>query len=212
MGNVRPATGPLVASVNVGRAQEVFWHGQTIRTAIWKQSVQGPVMLRGVNLVGDDQADRSVHGGEYKAVYAYSMEDYEFWATAGKFEVRPGLFGENLTLQGLDLSRAIIGERWRAGTALLQVTQPRLPCFKLGIRVGDPKFPKCFQLALRPGAYLRIIEEGMIEAGDSVQVLMRPDHQITIRFAAESVRDPAKARALLAAPELPPSWRAIARS
>jgi hypothetical protein len=88
------------------------------------------------------------------------MEDYEFWAGTEKFEVRPGLFGENMTLRNLDLGGAVIGERWRVGSALLEVAQPRLPCFKLGIRVGDAEFPKRFQLALRPGAYLRIIEEG----------------------------------------------------
>ena len=194
--------------VNAGRARELEWHGKTIRTAIWKERIDGPVTLRGVNVGGDDQADRSVHGGEDKAVYAYAIEDYEFWAATERCEIHPGLFGENLTVQGLDLRSALVGERWRVGTALLEVAQPRLPCFKLGIRVGDPEFPKRFQLALRPGAYLRIIENGILQAGDIVRVAVRPDHGITMAMMIESLREPAKALALLDAPQLPVGWRA----
>ena len=201
---------PRLISVNVGTVQEVEWCGRTVQTAIWKHSIHGPLTLRGVNLVGDEQADRSVHGGADKAVYAYAMEDYEFWGGTEKFEVRPGLFGENLTLRNLDLGGAVIGERWHVGSALLEVAQPRLPCFKLGIRVGNAEFPKRFQLALRPGAYLRIIEEGALQAGDIVVVTYRPAHGVTVRLVAESVRDPVKARGLAAVPELPASWRARA--
>ena len=205
---------PRLISVNVGAGREVEWRGQTVRTAIWKHSVQGSVTLRGVHLVGDDQVDRSVHGGADKAVYAYAMEDYAFWAGTEEFEVHPGLFGENLTVRNLDLSGAVIGERWRVGTALLEVAQPRLPCFKLGIRVGDEEFPKRFQLALRPGAYLRIIEEGTLQAGDIVSMTLRPAHGVTVRFLAESVRDPLKARSLAVVPGLPAFWqeRALNRS
>lgn len=197
--------------VNVGKARELEWQGRTIRTAIWKHRIDGPVALHGVNLAGDDQADRSMHGGEDKAVYAYAVEDYEFWAGAETFEVHPGLFGENLTVQGLDLRGAVVGERWRVGTALLEVAQPRLPCFKLGIIVGDPEFPKRFQSAIRPGAYLRIIEQGIVQAGDTIRVTVRPRHDVTLRLMIESLRDPAKALALLAAPQLPAGWRARAK-
>ena len=204
--------GPIVLSVNVGSVQDVEWRGETVGTAIWKHPVTGPVALRGVNLVGDDQGNRTLHGGVDKAVYAYAMEDYEFWAATEKFSVHLALFGENLTVQGLDLAGALIGERWRIGTALLEVAQPRLPCFKLGIRVGDPEFPKRFQSAMRTGAYLRIIEEGALQAGDSIRIVDRPAHNVTIRLLAESVLDPAKLDAILAAPQLPANWRKRAQS
>jgi MOSC domain-containing protein YiiM len=197
-----------VISVNVGAIRELEWRGQTVRTGIWKHAVDGPVPLRGVNFVGDDQADRNVHGGADKAVYAYSIEDYDFWAKQETFEVGPSVFGENLTVQGLDLTSALVGDRWRVGTALLEVAQPRLPCFKLGIRVRDPRFLKRFQLAIRPGAYLRIIEEGAIQAGDRIDVVERPAHTVTMGLMVESVSDPAKARAIQVAPRLPENWRA----
>lgn len=196
-----------VISVNVGAIRELEWRGQTVRTAIWKHRVDGPVPLRGVNFAGDDQADRTVHGGADKAVYAYAIEDYDYWTKHEAFEVGPGVFGENLTVQGLDLTGALVGDRWRVGTALLEVAQPRLPCFKLGIRVGDPRFLKRFQLAIRPGAYLRILEEGVIQAGDRVHVIERPAHAVTMGLMVESVRDEAKARAIQAAPQLPENWR-----
>ena len=202
--------GARVLQVNVGTPRELEWHGKTIRTAIWKQGINGPVTLRGVNLAGDDQADRSVHGGEDKAVYAYAIEDYEFWAATETFAIHPGLLGENLTVQGLDLRGALVGERWRVGTALLEVAQPRLPCFKLGIRVGDPTFPKRFQAALLPGAYLRIVEQGTVQAGDSVRVTVRPNHEVTIGLMVDSLGDPSRASALLAASQLPAGWRAKA--
>jgi len=140
-------------------------------------------------------------------VYAYSIEDYDYWTKHEAFEVGPGVFGENLTVQGLDLTGALVGDRWRVGTALLEVAQPRLPCFKLGIRVGDPRFLTRFQRAIRPGAYLRIIEEGVIQAGDRVHVVERPSHAVTMGLMVESLRDEAKARAIQAAPRLPENWR-----
>jgi MOSC domain-containing protein YiiM len=197
---------PRVVSVNVGAIREIEWRGGIVRTGIWKQSVDGPVLVRGVNLAGDDQADRSVHGGADKAVYAYSVEDYEFWSKRETFPIHHGLFGENLTVQGLDLAGALVGERWRVGSTLLEVAQPRLPCYKLGIRVDDSRFLKRFQSALRPGAYLRIIEEGAIQAGDAVHVVERPSHAVTLRLMVQSVSDGAKARAIQAAPRLPANW------
>src|SRR6185369_13323010 len=128
---------PRVLSVNVGRAREVEWRGEMITTAIWKTPVTRRVALRGVNLAGDDQADRTVHGGPDKAVYAYAREDYDYWRTTEGLDVEPALFGENLTTEGVDLSAALIGERWSVGSTVLEVAQIRLPCFKLGIRLGD---------------------------------------------------------------------------
>ena len=143
-----PDTNARVTSVNVGHVREVTWHGRRIRTGIWKTPIDAPsVMARGVNLDGDDQADRRVHGGPDKAVYSYAVEDYLFWQQAEGFALTPGLFGENLTVRGLELRDAVVGERWRVGTAVLEVAQPRLPCYKLGIRVGDDDFPRRFEEA-----------------------------------------------------------------
>ncbi|MEP7116655.1 MAG: MOSC domain-containing protein [Acidobacteriota bacterium] len=197
----------VLRSVNVGAIRDVAWRGEIVRTGIWKQPVAGPVAVRGVNLVGDDQADRTVHGGPDKAVYAYAVEDYAYWAERETFAVYPGLFGENLTTEGIDLSSARAGDRWRVGTTLLEVAQPRLPCYKLGIRVDDNTFLKRFQAAHRPGAYFRIITAGVITAGDSVAVVSRPDHQVTMALMAASVTDRAKRAAVRAAPQIPAHWR-----
>jgi MOSC domain-containing protein YiiM len=158
-----------IVSVNVGEQRDVEWFGRTVRTAIWKSPVDGRIAVRGVNLAGDDQADRRVHGGPDKAVYAYAVEDYAWWAEQGE-DVGPGVFGENLTTEGVDLSGAVLGQRWRVGSVVLEVAQPREPCFKLGIRMGRASFRDDFAAAERPGAYLRIVEEGDVGAGDAIEV------------------------------------------
>src|SRR5438270_2105704 len=144
-------------SVNVGRPRTLVWEGRTVTSAIWKTPASGQVALRGINLSGDDQADRQAHGGPNKAVYAYGLGDYRFWQEQLGIVPEPGLFGENLTIDGVDVSQARIGERWRIGSALLEVSQPRVPCYKLGIRLQDRAFPRRFAAAGRPGAYLRIV-------------------------------------------------------
>src|SRR3954469_11361034 len=131
-----------VESVNVGVPRRVPVNGHSVLTAIYKDPVEGRVALRGVNLEGDDQADRRVHGGPDKAVYAYAAEDSEWWEAELGRPLGPAPFGENLTVRGLAVSDAVIGERWGVGSALLEVAQPRLPCFKLGLRMGDRLFPK----------------------------------------------------------------------
>jgi MOSC domain-containing protein YiiM len=197
-----------VVSVNVGLPRAVELEGRSITTAIWKQPVAGRVAVRGVNVAGDDQADRSVHGGADKAVYAYAREDTDWWEAELGRPLEDGTFGENLTVRGLDVSNSLVGERWRIGTAVLEVSQPRLPCFKLGLRMGDPRFVKRFASALRPGAYLRIVREGEIRAGDQIEVMHRPAHEITIELIARAyLRDHELAPRLLEAPELPEGWR-----
>src|SRR3982751_3259146 len=129
-------------------------------SAIGKAPVTGRVRVEGVNVAGDDQADRRVHGGPDKAVYAYAREDEDWWAQQLGRELPPGMFGENLTTEGVDVSGAVIGERWRIGPPLLEVGQPGLPCAKLGIRFGDPLMVRRFGEASRPGAYLRIVTPG----------------------------------------------------
>ncbi len=154
-----------VRSVNVGAARSVEHRGRQQRTAIWKLPVEGRVAVRGVNLAGDEQGDRRLHGGPDKAVYAYSSLDYDWWADQLGGRLEPGTFGENLTLDGVDLSASIVGERWLVGTTVVEVCQPRTPCWKLGLRMGDDRFPARFTAAGRPGAYLRIAREGEVGCG-----------------------------------------------
>jgi MOSC domain-containing protein YiiM len=199
-----------VLSVNVGAIREVRWREHIVTTAIWKDPVEGRIAVRGVNLDGDDQADREVHGGPDKAVYAYAREDYDAWRDRHGVETAPGLFGENLTVEGIDLRAAIVGERWHVGSALLEVAQPRLPCFKLGIRMADPRFPKRFQTEGRMGAYFRIVGEGDVGAGDVIEVVSRPAHGITLADMVAALRDREKADALVVVPRLPAFWRRVA--
>jgi MOSC domain-containing protein YiiM len=179
-----PTTSPRlighVGSVNVGAPRRVRWHGRTVTTAIWKQPVSGRVAARDVNLAGDDQADRRVHGGPTKAIYAYSEADYRWWAEKLDSPLGPGTFGDNLTVAGVDLAAAVVGERWGIGSATLRVTEPRIPCFKLGIRMGDAAFVDRFADAARPGTYLAIEQPGDIGAGDAIHLLDRPDHGVTV--------------------------------
>jgi MOSC domain-containing protein YiiM len=166
---------PRIASVNVGRPREIIVDGKAVRTSIWKDPVAGRVAVRGTNVSGDDQSDRTVHGGDRKAVYAYAREDLDWWAERLGRPLGSGTFGENLTTEGLDVTGARVGERWRVGTTLLEVTQPRLPCYKLEARMDRPGFIAEFIDGGRPGAYLRIVEAGEVGAGDTVRVESRPD-------------------------------------
>lgn len=205
-------TSGRLLSINVGIPRTITWMGRTDATAIWKTPVPGRVAVRGVNVDGDGQADRRAHGGQDKAVYAYAREDQGWWeATLGR-PVEPGAFGENLTLTGVEVTSAVIGECWEIGTVRFEVAQPRIPCWKLGARMNDPEFPRRFSLAGRPGAYLRIIREGDVGAGDEVRIVDRPDHGVTIGVAAH-IRTNAGADAarLLRAPQLPSKWHDWAR-
>src|SRR4051794_25335475 len=175
-------------SLNVGRPRPVgLRRGRPVQSAIGKAPVDGRVRVAGVNVAGDDQADRRVHGGADKAIYAYAREDTAWWGRELGAELGPGAFGETLTVEGVDVSGALIGERWRLGTIELEVCQPRFPCFKLGLRFGDPQMLKRFTRAERPGAYLRILREGEIGAGDDIEVADRPGHGITSALVARAV-------------------------
>jgi MOSC domain-containing protein YiiM len=210
-GDLDSATG-TVEAVNVGLPRAVRVNGREVLTAIWKSPVEGRVPLRGVNLGGDDQADRELHGGPDKAVYAYAAEDAETWEAELGQPLGPGAFGENLTTRGLPVSEAVIGERWAIGSAMLEVAQPRLPCFKLGLRMGDPRFPKRFAAAGRPGAYLRIVREGDIGANDTVDVVSRPAHGVTSALVSRAIlREPRLLARALQASELPAELRAWMR-
>ena len=192
-----------IISVNVGKPRQIsVRRGRPMMSAIVKEPVQGRVRVEGVNLAGDDQADRSVHGGPEKAVYAYAREDINWWENIHG-DLPNGCFGENLTTQGIDVSGALLGERWRIGTVVLEVCQPRLPCSKLGIRFNDLRMVKAFAKASRPGAYRRIIEEGELGTGDEIEIVARPDHGVTLALAADAcLKDRSLAAAVLAVPGL----------
>jgi MOSC domain-containing protein YiiM len=197
-----------LVSVHVGRPRLVPASRTSVRTAIWKNPVAGRVAVRGVNLAGDDQADRSVHGGPDKAVYAYAQEEIQVWTDELGRDLGEAAFGQNLTTRGVAVSSAVIGERWRVGTTLLEVAQPRVPCHKLALRFGEAGFVKRFAQAARPGAYLRIVEEGELAAGDAIDVIDRPDHQVTSRMVFDAMlRDHTLIPQVVAAQQLPAELR-----
>jgi len=202
-----------IVSVNVGQKRTVTHGGQTFETSIYKDPVQGPVLVRGVNLAGDDQADRLVHGGVDRAVYAYSAEDYAWWAAELGRALAPGTFGENLTVEGVAVSEATVGERWAIGDEVeLEVSSPRVPCYKLAAKMDDPRFIKRFASALRPGSYLRITREGALRAGDAVRVVHRPTHGIRVVDVARIyLFDRHDLADLLRAPQLGAEWIAWIR-
>lgn len=156
-------------SVNVGRPRDVEWNGKTVRTAIWKTPVQGRVHVGRTNIAGDEQADLQGHGGEQRAVLVYQLSSYRYWSQAlGRDDFDYGQFGENLTVEGLEDADVNIGDRYRIGSALFEVTQPRVTCYRLGIRMKHPELPALLVSHRRPGFYMRVIEEGEIGAGDDI--------------------------------------------
>lgn len=170
-----------VVSVNVSMPKTVAGPNGPIETGIFKESVEGRVALRGVNLEGDGQADLRFHGGVDKAVYAYPVEHYAFWKDELQRERMPfGLFGENLTTEGILETDVCIGDCLKIGSAVLQVTQPRVPCFKLGIKMGDPMFVKRFLRSRRSGFYLRVLQEGELGAGDSIEFVERDAARLSV--------------------------------
>src|SRR5881628_1485918 len=192
-----------VVSVNVGQPRDFEFNGRPVRSAIWKSPVVGRVAARGVNLEGDDQADRKAHGGPDKAVYAYAVEDVRWWEREMGRSLEPGQFGENLTTEGMEVNEALVGERWQVGTSVLEVSEPRVPCWRLGVRMEDRSFVRHFTEALRPGAYLRIVVEGLVGAGDAIWVVERPDHGVSIRDVFRIyTRDRQEAGRLLAVPRM----------
>lgn len=157
-------------SVNLAEPRTLMRRGHEMTTGLWKRPVEGPVAVGRLGLDGDLVSDRRVHGGIDKAVYAYALEDVVWWEEQLGRELGAGFFGENLTLCGVDVSGAHTGERWQIGSTLLEVSEPRRPCWKLATKVGEPRFIRRFEQAGRPGAYLRVLREGRLAAGDPVEV------------------------------------------
>ncbi|WP_344657467.1 MOSC domain-containing protein [Catenulispora subtropica] len=175
---------PVVLSVNTGVAQPTE-HSDVNFTAIDKQPIAGPVRvsvpgLGGSGVAGDELCDTRYHGGEAQAVYAFAREDLDDWAASLGRSLGNGVFGENLTTSGLDVTGAVVGERWRVGSALLEVTAPRIPCRTFAGWLEEQRWVKRFTERAAPGAYLRVVEEGELQAGDAVAVLDRPGHGVTI--------------------------------
>jgi len=203
-----------VLSLNTSSVRKVEYNGEVVGTGIFKQPVEGRVMARRLTLEGDVQVDLRYHGGEHKAVYAYPHEHYATWsAELGRDDLSFGQFGENLTTEGLLEDTVHVGDRFRIGGALLEVTQPREPCFKLGIKMGDPTFPKRFVKAMRSGFYLRVIEEGEIGKGDPIERVELGPEQFSIhalyhlRFRDRGNRE--EIRRACSIPALSKEWRRI---
>ncbi len=168
-------------SIQVGHPRQVKWRRRTVTTGIYKEPVAGRIRLRRNNLEGDKQADLRVHGGWDKAVYVYPSEHYAFWRSELPGQYLPyGMFGENFTTEGLDESSVRIGDRFRVGGAVVEVTQPRVPCYKLAVRFGRPDMPQRFHASARCGFYLAVREEGEVGAGDEWKLLARDEDAMSV--------------------------------
>jgi ferredoxin-NADP reductase/MOSC domain-containing protein YiiM len=204
-------TGRLL-SVNVGGPREVAWQGRTVRTAIWKQPVEGPRMVRRINIDGDDQADRRAHGGEHRAVFVYQIDSYRYWERElGRDDFGYGQFGENFTVEGLADDEVCIGDRYRIGEALFEVTQPRVTCYRVGIRMNEPAMPSLLVAHHRPGFYLRVLEEGPVQAGDAIDKAADGPERLTVAEVDALLYLPNKSRAVLEralrVPALSEGWK-----
>lgn len=174
-----------VVSVNVGLPREVAWKGKRVTTGIFKEPVEGRVMMRTLNLDGDQQADLTVHGGPNKALYAYPAEHYDFWRGEFPDMTLPwGTFGENLTTGGLLEDAVNIGDRFRIGSAEVMVTEPRMPCYKLGIKFGRDDIIRRFLRSGRTGFYFAVLREGKVGAGDAIELISRDDHSVKVSDVA----------------------------
>jgi MOSC domain-containing protein YiiM len=170
----------LVTSICVGTPQIVRFEGKSTETSIFKTAVNGPVVVSERNIAGDSQADLSAHGGRNKAVYAYPEANYQYWLAVLGRNLELSQFGENLTVRGVTEKCVVIGDRYRVGNCELTVTQPRLPCFKLGIRLNDSEFPAAFLTSGRLGFYLRVEKPGVIQCHDAFHLIERPQHGISL--------------------------------
>lgn len=201
-----------LVSLNVGKPRTVAWKGESVTTAIFKEPVDHTVRLRKLNLDGDRQADLRVHGGPEKAVYAYPSEHYKFWRKElPGAELSWGSFGENFTTEGLQEDTTFIGDRYRVGSAVVMVTQPRMPCYKLGVKFGDDRMVKRFLDSRRTGFYFSVLEEGEVRAGDRVELLSHDADTVAVanvtRLYITKTPDPDLLKRALQVAALPANWR-----
>lgn len=201
-----------LVSINIGLPRQLGWNGGNVTSAIYKTPVAGAVRLRQRNLDGDRQGDLSAHGGPRKAAYAFPSENYGYWRERMPgIELSWGAFGENFTTEGLDEETVSIGDRFRIGAAVVQVTQPRIPCYKLGIRLGQDDIVSRFLATAHTGFYLAVLEEGEVRAGDAIELLGADPAGLTVadltRLYANASSDPGLLRRAAALALLPAKWR-----
>ncbi|OBF69577.1 sulfurase [Mycobacterium sp. 852002-51971_SCH5477799-a] len=201
-----------LVSVNVGMPKNVQWRDKTVYTGIWKAPIEGPVMVRRLNVDGDGQGDLAGHGGEQRAVMVYQTEAYDFWeAYLGRDDLRPGHFGENFTVTGLADDDVCIGDRYRIGDAEFEVTQPRVTCFRVGIRLDEPDMPNLLVSQHRPGFYFRVITEGRVRAGDDIVRTRRGRHELSVADVDALLYLPDRSvetlRKAIDVPALSPGWQ-----
>jgi len=204
---------PRLVSVNVGLPQVVAWGGRQVRTGVWKAPVDGPRRVSSLNVDGDGQGDLAGHGGPHRAVLVYQLGSYDHWRRElHRDDLEPGCFGENFTVEGLADDEVYIGDRYRIGTALFEVSQPRVTCYRVGLRLGEPRLPSLLVSDRRPGFYLRVLREGVVQAGDAVETVGRGPQGMTVAavdallyLPGHDRREVARALQL---PALSPGWRA----
>ena len=199
-------------SVNVGLPQDVAWGGRTVHTAVWKRPAEGPQMARRLNIDGDGQGDLAGHGGEHRAVFVYQIESYRYWQEQlGRDDFSYGQFGENFTVAGLPDDQVCIGDRYRIGEAVFEVTQPRVTCYRVGMRMGDPRIPALLVSHHRPGFYLRVLREGAVQAGDDIVKIASGPEGMTVAEIDALLYLPGHPRErvqrALRIPALPAGWR-----
>src|SRR6195952_1597285 len=208
--------GQLV-SVNVGLPKDIQWQGKTVFTGVYKDPVAGPQRVRRLNIDGDGQGDLGGHGGEARAVFVYQLGSYRYWEQElGRSDFVHGQFGENFTVEGLGDDEVCIGDRYRIGTAVFEVTQPRVTCYRVGLRMDDPRIPALLVSHHRPGFYLRVLQEGHVEAGDDIIKLAGGPEQLTIAEVDALLYLPGHPRQkllrALRIPALSPGWQGSFRA
>ena len=201
-----------LVSVNVGMPTDVAWRGKTVHTGVYKSPVTGPVMVRRLNIDGDGQGDLAGHGGEQRAVMVYQTESYDYWSRfLRRDDLQPGNFGENFTITGLGDDEVCIGDRYAIGEAEFEVTQPRVTCFRVGMRLGEPDMPNLLVAHHRPGFYFRVITEGRVQAGDAIVRTRRGRHELTVADIDALLylpdRDSDLLRKSVDVPALSPGWQ-----
>ncbi len=208
-----------LVSVNVGMPREVLWHGRRVTTGIFKEPVQGRIALRTLNLESDGQADLTVHGGAHKAVYCYQLKHYDYWkAELPNRDLPVGMFGENLTVDSPPEDEIFLGDRYAVGSAEVVITQPRLPCYKLGIKFGDDNMVKRFFNARRTGFYLTVAREGELGVGDEMRLVSSDPNRVPLSeimrlYAEEDYKtgDVAAVQRVLRVEAVPESWKGYFR-